>query len=146
MDSSFYTIRLNLLLKNNNFLYTVQNDLPLYVIRVVNLGVNESSCIYTTFCTVTKSSILLKLFSCEQKNEFTGTCFFSKCTGTCLGWITEFSIFYLIYLLYTKSPLNFLESLLNFLESLLNRHVAFLQILLGRHMTLFNLTINFHLN
>ena len=43
------------------------------------------------------------------------------------------------YLLYTKSPLNFLETLLS-------RHVALLQTLLNRHMALSNPTVDFHLN
>jgi hypothetical protein len=45
----------------------------------------------------------------------------------------------IIYLLYTKSPLNFLQTLSS-------RHVALLQTLLDRHVALSNLTVDFHLN
>ena len=45
----------------------------------------------------------------------------------------------IFYLLYTKSPLNFLQTLSS-------RHVALLQMLLGHHVAQYNLTVDFQLN
>ena len=44
-----------------------------------------------------------------------------------------------IIILYTKSPLNFLQALSS-------RHVVLLQTLLDRHVAMPNLTVDFHLN